>query len=480
VTKVSVVIVNYNSGEFLKGCIKNVRCSDCSLEIIVVDNASTDGSADFLRDFSSNDVSVQVIRNEENSGFSAGVNRGVRYSNSENVLLLNPDCLVFPHTIGLLSDALNTDASAGIVGGLVFNFDGSEQRGCRRREPTLVRSLGKVIRRHTFAAELNQVDMTDEPLPEKRISVDSVSGSFLMIRRGIFADIGGMDEGFFLHFEDFDLCRRVRDIGWNVVFVPDISIFHYGGGSSEYLDHRVSREKHRSMRRYQRKHHGHNSWLRGLVFLVVWSHFILQRTKWMFIQRSKIPEERQWVPADWAGFPWMNISIDSKTGNGLLVLGAIDEPIRDIIQFGATIGWSIYIRREQKNAQRRADVHLLHPEYFDKVPVRDAPEINALLIAPSFSCRETVDRMVEKFRVRRIALIQLVSSSDRTNRDALSKAPEVKEVQAMLPDSLMGDEFLDGEIKLFSLPLSKPTTNFDTGEGRRGKDIEDCFSWLSK
>ncbi|HIO01437.1 MAG TPA: glycosyltransferase, partial [Alphaproteobacteria bacterium] len=143
-TNASVVIVNYNSGRFLEVCVNSVCRSDCSLEIIVVDNASTDGSADFLSNLMASDVSLQVIRNEENSGFSAAINRGVGDSKSENILLLNPDCLVFPHTIRLLSEALDADVSAGIVGGLVFNFDGSEQQGCRRREPTLARSLAKI------------------------------------------------------------------------------------------------------------------------------------------------------------------------------------------------------------------------------------------------------------------------------------------------------------------------------------------------
>ena len=150
--------------------------------------------------------------------------------------------------------------------------------------------------------------MTDEPLPEKRICVDAVSGSFLMIRRTTFSDVGGMDEDFFLHFEDLDLCRRVRDAGWKVVFVPDISIFHYRGGSSEHSGHRVSWEKHRSMWRYQRKHHGQNRWLRGLVFFMVWGHFLLQRTRWMFTRGSKTLEGRQWSPAEWAGLSCMTVS----------------------------------------------------------------------------------------------------------------------------------------------------------------------------
>ena len=479
-TNASVVIVNYNSGRFLEVCVDSVCRSDCSLEIIVVDNASTDGSADFLSNLTANDASLQVIRNEENRGFSAAVNRGVGDSKSENILLLNPDCLVLPHTIRLLSEALDADASAGIVGGLVFNFDGSEQRGCRRREPTLVRSLGKVFQRHTFAAELNQVDMTDEPLPEKRICVDAVSGSFLMIRRTTFADVGGMDEDFFLHFEDLDLCRRVRDVGWKVVFVPDISIFHYRGGSSEQSGHRVSWEKHRSMRRYQRKHHGRNPWLRGLVFFMVWGHFVLQRTKWMFTHRSKTLEERQWSSAEWAGLSRMTVSIGSEKGNRLLVLGVIDEPVRDMIHFGTTIGWSIYACNEVEDAQRTANVHWLHPEYFDKVPARDVPEINALMIAPSFSCRGVVDRMVEKFRVRRIAIIQLVASPDRSNEYDAAKLFEVKIIQEMLAGDLMKGKVSDRETRVFSLPSSKPVREGHGVGVHWDKAIQDCFSWLSK
>ena len=479
-TNASVVIVNYNSGRFLEVCIDSVCRSDCSLEIIVVDNASTDGSADFLSNLTPNDASLHVIRNEENRGFSAGINRGIGYSKSENILLLNPDCLVFPHTIRLLSEALDIDVSAGIVGGLVLNFDGSEQRGCRRREPTLVRSLGKVFQRHTFAAELNQVDMTDEPLPEKRICVDAVSGSFLMIRRTTFSEVGGMDENFFLHFEDLDLCRRVRDVGWKVVFAPDISIFHYRGGSSEQSGHRVSWEKHRSMRRYQRKHHGRNPWLCGLVFLMVWGHFLLQRTRWIFMHQSNTLGDRQCSPGKWVGLSCMTVSTDSQKNNRLLVLGIIDEPVREMIRFGTTIGWSIYACNDVKDAQQTADVHWLHPEYFGKVPARDAPEFDAVLITPSLSCRGAIDRLVEKFRVRRIAIIQLVASPDRSNVDDAAKWFEAKLNQETLASDVVKEKIWDGETRLFLFPSSKPAREGHVVGTHWDKTIQDCFSWLSK
>ena len=176
----------------------------------------------------------------------------------------------------------------------------------------------------------------------------------------------------------------------------------------------------------------------------------------------------------------MTVSIGSKKGNRLLVLGVIDEPVRDMIHFGTTIGWSIYTCNEVEGAQWTEDVHWLHPEYFDKVPARDAPEINALMIAPSFSCRGVVDRMVEKFRVRRIAIIQLVASLDRSNENDAAKLFEAKVIQEMLAGDFMKDKVLDGETRLFSLPSSKPAREGHAVRAQWDKTIQDCFSWLSK
>ena len=176
----------------------------------------------------------------------------------------------------------------------------------------------------------------------------------------------------------------------------------------------------------------------------------------------------------------MTVSIGSEKGNRLLVLGVIDEPVRDMIHFGTTIGWSIYACNEVEDAQRTANVHWLHPEYFDKVPARDAPEFNALMIASSFLCRGVVDRMVEKFRVRRIAIIQLVASPDRSNEDDAAKLFEAKVIQEMLAGDLMKDKVLDGETRLFSLPSSKPAREGHAVGPQWDKTIQDCFSWLSK
>ena len=237
---VSIVVVNHNSGSLLKTCIESVLASDIPVEIIVIDNASDDDSTMFLAAVSSRQR-LNVIYNKNNLGFSKAINQGVGLSQTQYILMLNPDCLVYPHTAQSLLHILKKDPSAAIAGGLVFNFDGSEQKGCRRREPTIKRSIRKVVQFQSNEGDSNGVDMKNEPLPSKTVCVDAVSGAFLMIRKRIFSEIGGMDERFFLHFEDLDLCRRVRVAGWRVLFSPDISIFHLQGGSATRFN--VSTEK---------------------------------------------------------------------------------------------------------------------------------------------------------------------------------------------------------------------------------------------
>ena len=234
------------------------------------------------------------------------------------------------------------------------------------------------------------------------------------------------------------------------------------------------------MRRYQCKHYGHHRWFRGLVFVLVWGHFLLQKTMRMFTHRSQTVERRRGTAAEWVGVPSVNNLAGGENGNRLLVLGVMNEPVRDMINYGTTTGWSIYGCNEAGEAQRAADVHWFHWQYLDKVPPRDAPEFNALLIAPSFSCRAAVDKVVEKFRVRRIAIIQPAPSTDTTNENDLGKSLKPEVFNESLAGELMDDNVLDYEIRLFSLSLSEFKAK-DHVVGIQSDDaIEDCFSWLSK
>ena len=234
------MVVNYNSGNFLETCLTALCESDYPIEIIVVDNASTDESIRFLEGSPQLIIDVRLVKNNHNVGYAAAINQGAACSTSQNILILNPDCLVYPHTVRVLFEAVEHNHSVGIVGGLVFSFDGSEQKGCRRNEPTVGRSLGKVFPTQVLVQRFGEIDLNGEPLPDKEIFVDAVSGSFLLIRREVFVAVNGMDESYFLHFEDFDLCKRVRDAGWKILFLPHTSIFHYQGGSCGNLDYFVS------------------------------------------------------------------------------------------------------------------------------------------------------------------------------------------------------------------------------------------------
>ena len=176
----------------------------------------------------------------------------------------------------------------------------------------------------------------------------------------------------------------------------------------------------------------------------------------------------------------MTVSTGGEKGNRLLVLGVIDEPVRDMIHFGTTIGWSVYACNEVEDARWTADIHWLYPEYVDKVPARDAPEFSGLLIAQSLSCRGAVERIVQKFRVRRIAIIQFVASPDGVNVDDAAKLFEAKVIQETLAGDLAKEKVWDGEARLFSLPSSRPARKGHSVGAQWDKTIQDCFSWLSK
>ena len=200
----------------------------------------------------------------------------------------------------------------------------------------------------------------------------------------------------------------------------------------------------------------------------------------MFTRGSKTLEEGQWSSEKWTVLSRITVSAGSEKANRLLVLGDIDESVRDMIYFGANIGWLFYACNEVEDTQRIADVHRLHPEYFDKVPARDAPEFNGLLIAPSLSCREVVGRIVEKSQIKRIVVIQRVASSDGANVDDAAKLFEAKVIQETLVGDLMNDKLLHAETRLVPLPSSKSAREGPAVETQWERTIQDCFSWLSK
>jgi GT2 family glycosyltransferase len=224
--EVSIVVVSYNTKGLLRRCLETVARSGTSraCEVIVVDNASVDGSPGMLsRDF----PDVRLMANGENVGYSRAVNQAIRSASGRYVLILNPDIEVGEGAIDALARHMDENPATGIAGGKLLNPDGTLQYSCRtfytfatllhRRTP-----LGKifpnsgVVRRHLM------LDWDHESVRE----VDWMLGACLMVRRDAIRDVGLMDERFFMYFEDVDWCYRMKQHGWKVVYVPDARMKH--------------------------------------------------------------------------------------------------------------------------------------------------------------------------------------------------------------------------------------------------------------
>ena len=268
--RVSVVVVNYNGGEVLLRCLEALFTSTLPLEVILCDNASKDDST---REAAHRFPSLRLRKNIDNLGFAVAVNQGLSMAQSDILLLLNPDCIVQPDTLERMVAILDAHPEVGMAGCRILNPDGSEQRGCRRHLPNMGNSFSKATGRQK---EGRNIDLHDTPLPREPQPVEAISGAFMLIRRTALESVGPLDEGYFLHCEDLDWCKRFHDQGWKILFVPQISIVHYQGTCSSSHPVRVSWYKHRGMVRYYRKHlaNNHNPLVRASIIAGIYLRFL--------------------------------------------------------------------------------------------------------------------------------------------------------------------------------------------------------------
>lgn len=250
--RLTVVVVTYNSIGEIEACLDSVVRSAESAIVRVVDNASTDRTADFVVERFPH---VDLIRSEENIGFGAGANLGVRRATTPFVFLLNPDAEVEPTSLGLLIDLLEQHPDAAATGPLVLNSDGSIQPS-RRRFPTpgqavvhgflgLFRPSNRVTRSYT---------MDDVPL-DRPTRVDWLAANSILLRRDRFQEIGGFDERFFFFMEDVDLCKRLGERGWSLWFEPRAQVMHAWGASWTAKPLYFLFLHHTHMYRYLTKHY---------------------------------------------------------------------------------------------------------------------------------------------------------------------------------------------------------------------------------
>ncbi|MDO9167860.1 MAG: glycosyltransferase family 2 protein [Methylobacter sp.] len=272
---ISTIIVNYNAGEFLRNCVDSLRNCSLEIEIIVVDNASTDGSLESLLGL----PYVQIIKNPANVGFATACNIGVRAASAPFLLFLNPDCFFKSGALTRLLEAMRADDRAGMVGGFLTNLDGTEQAGGRRAVPTPWRSFVRAFGLARFSDRWPQLffdfHLHKQPLPDHLIEVEAISGACMMVRREAMQDVGEWDEGYFLHCEDLDWCMRFRQKGWKILFVPSAQITHALGVCGRSRPMFVEWHKHKGMIRFYHKffRHQYPGVLMGLVTVGVWLRF---------------------------------------------------------------------------------------------------------------------------------------------------------------------------------------------------------------
>jgi GT2 family glycosyltransferase len=234
VLDLSIIIVNYNVKEFIQNLLHSVvkAASGIQYEVIIVDNASNDGSIDFLKE---KFPDVKLIANSVNRGFSRANNQGLAVSKGEYLLLLNPDTLLREDTLKRMIDFFKSTPDAGLAGCKILNPDGTLQLACRRSFPgpwtsfCKVTGLGTLFPNSRIFARYNLTYLDENQTYE----VDAVSGSFMMLKREVYEKIGGLDEQFFMYGEDLDLCYRVQKAGYKVYYVHNTQIIHYKGESTK-------------------------------------------------------------------------------------------------------------------------------------------------------------------------------------------------------------------------------------------------------
>lgn len=228
----SIVIVNWNSVDFLRKCLQSVfeTVTQVRFEVIVIDNASRDGCGEML---ACKFPSVRFLQSDENLGFSGANNLGFRLSRGETVLFLNPDTEVYPGAIEKMVAALMATPDAGIVGLKLLNTDGTIQTSCIQSLPTILNQafdLEFLRRRFPRLALWGMRPLFEENgLPAE---VQVISGACLMLRRGLFEQIGEFETSYFMYSEDVDLCLKSLRAGMKNYYVGDAVTVHHGGQSS--------------------------------------------------------------------------------------------------------------------------------------------------------------------------------------------------------------------------------------------------------
>jgi len=233
----SIIIVNYNTRDLLQDCLKSIYTpypKPYTLEVIVIDNGSTDGSLQSINSLKW--PNLRVIVNKKNEGFAKAVNQGIRQSSGKNILFLNSDIVVKKDALVKLLAFVENHPQAGLVGGRLLNPNGSPQGSC-----FFLPTLWRVVKEFWFGNK--GFSVVKKYVPEGRgpSEVEAVTGAVFLIPRKILAKVGLLDEHYFMYFEDLDYCRRARKAGLKVFYVPQAEFIHHHGLSGKKIPEKTQK-----------------------------------------------------------------------------------------------------------------------------------------------------------------------------------------------------------------------------------------------
>ncbi len=268
----SIIIVNYNSKNYLVDCLQSIerQTSGVSIEVWVVDNNSKDGSPEEVR---KSFPKVRLIQNPDNPGFSTSLNKALSKMEGRYALLLNPDTLILESAIDRMFQFMENNSKVGILGPKVYDNreKTSLQHSCRSF-PSLHNVL---FHRYSLLTKLfpgnpwsRKYLLSDWDHQSTR-EVDWLSGCCMMLRKQVIEEIGYFDEAFFMFSEDVDYCYRTGKAGWKVFYFPEAEVVHFIGASKGKVKPRIIIERHKSIRHYLRKHCIKNPFLAILIDLVI-------------------------------------------------------------------------------------------------------------------------------------------------------------------------------------------------------------------
>ena len=224
----TIIILSYNVEKLLLDCLssvyKSMEKSD-QWEVVVIDNASTDSSVASVKKHFPN---VKIIQNNKNLGFSAGNNIALKQVKSPYTLLLNPDTIVYPHTIQTVMDYIKSHSDVGAATCRVELTDGSLDYSCHREFPNPLNSF-----LHIYTGFFRRFSRySHSPIPDTIHEIDALTGAFALIRTTAGRQISWLDEDYFWNGEDLDFCFRLKQVGWKIFYIPEVKILHYKGASA--------------------------------------------------------------------------------------------------------------------------------------------------------------------------------------------------------------------------------------------------------